>query len=332
MTTELNESNPNRESIKWACDTLLSLGYTLKSNVSEKIQDTPWSFVTRFQTNKGIIYLKQTPEQLALEAPITQLLYTQFQAPVPKIIAHHTQLHCFLMQDAGGPLRDGLRKKFDANLLCQAVEQFSSLQVAVTEHVNVFLGMGVPDWRLDKLPNLYMQLLSQKEILLADGLSELELDELEALLPKVSDLCKKLSAYSIKQTLVQCDFHDNNILIEEQSGNITFIDLGEIVISHPFFSLVGCLRQVKTHHALTDKDDAYLQLIEAYLRNYMKCESRDHLLKTLKIAQVLWCIYEALAQYRLRLACDPIRFMRVQRYGKLSGRLKEFMNASITKI
>lgn len=127
--------------------------------------------------------------------------------------------------------------------------------------------------------------------------------------------------------MVQCDFHDNNILIEEQSKSVTFIDLGEVVISHPFFSLVGCSRQVRTHHALTDKDDVYLQLIDAYLENYIIFEPKEHLLDALKLAEVLWCIYEALAQYRLRIACDPTRFRLVQRHGKLSGRLKEFITA-----
>lgn len=39
----------------------------------------------------------------------------------------------------------------------------------------------------------------------------------------------------------------DNILINDKTQNITFIDLGEIVISHPFFSLIGCLRQTKKH-------------------------------------------------------------------------------------
>jgi len=36
-------------------------------------------------------------------------------------------------------------------------------------------------------------------------------------------------------------------------------------------------------------------------------------------------LYEALAQFRLRQACDPTKFMLVQRVGKLSGRLKELI-------
>jgi hypothetical protein len=47
------------------------------------------------------------------------------------------------------------------------------------------------------------------------------------------------------------------------------------------------------------------------------------------MANILWFIYEALAQFRLMLACDKERFMSFQRHGKLGGRLKEFMAVCI---
>lgn len=331
MTTEpvKKNNNLNKEIIQWGYKYLSSHGYTLKSNLPENVQNTPWSYVVRFITSEGYIYLKHTPELLALEAIITQILHDQFHASVPKIIAHNAELNCFLMKDAGRPLREILKKEFDATLLCKAIDQFTSIQLAVAKEVNIFLAIGVPDWRLDKLPDLYKQLLSQKDILIADGLSAIEINELEMLLPKVSNLCKKLSNFAIKQTIVQCDFHDNNILIDDISQAITIIDLGEIVISHPFFSLVGCLRQAKFHHALTDEEDAYLRLKDACLKNYITFESKRYLLDAFMMANILWFIYEALAQYRLMLACDKARFMSFQRHGKLSGRLKEFMTACV---
>lgn len=62
MTTALEHDTLNRETIEWAYNTFLSLGFTLKSSVPEKVQDTPWSCVIRFITEQGIIYLKQTPK------------------------------------------------------------------------------------------------------------------------------------------------------------------------------------------------------------------------------------------------------------------------------
>ncbi|MFU7598170.1 phosphotransferase [Legionella pneumophila] len=237
MTTEPLPGNDhlNKEIIQWSCKYLSSHGYTLKSNLPESVQETPWSYVVRFATSDGYIYLKHTPELLALEATIIQTLHDQFHAPVPKVIAHNAELNCFLMEDAGKSLRGMLKQKFDEALLCKAIDQFTSLQISVADRVDVFLDIGVPDWRLDKFPDLYKELISQKDLLIADGLSEIEISQLEALLPKVSHLCEKLSDYSIKQTIVQPDFNDNNTLIDDISQDITIIDLGEIAISHPFF-------------------------------------------------------------------------------------------------
>jgi aminoglycoside phosphotransferase (APT) family kinase protein len=151
--------------------------------------------------------------------------------------------------------------------------------------------------------------------------------ELHRLLPTVSHLCRKLASYPIKQTLVQCDFHDNNILIDDTLQTLTFIDLGEIVISHPFFSLVGCLRQAKTHHALTEGDAAYQQLRQACLNNFMHLGTDAELTEAFSVAGILWFMYEALAQYRLRNACDQARFLSFQRQGKLSGALNDFITA-----
>ncbi len=317
--------NQNMAIIQWGREYLSTHGYKLTSGQPEEIQNTPWSYVVRFKTTEGYIYLKHSPKLLALEASITQILHDQFHAAVPKVIASNTNLHCFLMKDAGNPLRTLLKKQFDTALLCKAIDQFTSLQLAIADKVDIFLDISVPDWRLDKLPDLYMQLLSQKDILIADGLSEKEIGELEALELTVSRLCKKLSDYAIKQSIVQCDFHDNNILIDDKTQAITLIDLGEIVISYPFFSLVGCLRQMKKHYGLTEQDDAYIQLMDACLKNYMAFESKEHLRDAFALAQILWIIYEALAQYRLRLACDEAHFLSFQRHGRLSGALQEFM-------
>ena len=54
--------------------------------------------------------------------------------------------------------------------------------------VDDFIDIGVPDWRLNKMPDLYGQAILQKDLLMADGLSELEVNELEELLPKINYL------------------------------------------------------------------------------------------------------------------------------------------------
>lgn len=316
-----------RPIIQWGYDYLSSHGYVLKKHLPEDVQNTPWSYVVRFVTMDGYVYLKHTPKLLALEATIIQILHDQFHAAVPEVIAHNDKLNCFLMKDAGKPLRLILKKQFDADLFCKAVLQFTSLQIYVADHINIFTNMGVPDWRLDKLPNLFEQFLTQKDILIADGLSESEIGELKKLLTDITSLCDTLSDYSVKQTIIQPDFHDNNILIDARQ-NITIIDLGEIVISHPFFSLITCLKQIKKHHALTNKDDAYLQIMDACLKNYMNVESRKRLLDAFSVAEILWFVYWALANDRLMKACGKEKVMSFQP-GKLRDSLRELMAACI---
>lgn len=330
MTTEpvTGNNNLNKEIIQWGYTYLSSHGYTLKSNLPEEIQHTPWSYVIRFATSDGYIYLKHTPELLSLEASIIKIFHNQFHAAVAKVIAHNNELNCFLMKDAGKSLRGILKKNFDERLACKAIDQFTSLQLAVADHVDVFLDIGVPDWRIDKFPDLFKQLLSQKNILIADGLTEIEITELEKIHPVVSNLCKKLAGYAIKQTIVQPDFNDNNTLIEDISQKITIIDLGEIAISHPFFSLLNFLEQMKKHHALSEESDTYLRIKDACLKNFMNFESRNHLLDALETAHILSHIYGALCGYRLKIACDKARFTpQFQRHGRPSVPLRDFMIA-----
>lgn len=326
MKTKLVSENDNRNKaiIFWACEQLESLGYTIKNNLPEEMLNTPWSYVIRFETTGGYIYLKHTPKQLGLEAAIIQLLRDQFYASVPTVIAHNTGLNCFLMEDAGQSLRAILKQQFNTELLCKAVEQFTSLQLATADHADVFLDIGVPDGRLDKLPDLYKELFLQKDLLIEDGLSEIEISELTALFPKVSHLCKTLSDYSIKQTIVQPDFNDNNTLIDDVSQAITTIDLGEIVISHPFFSLLNCLQQIKKHYGFTEEDSTYLQVLDACLKNYMSFHSKQHLIDAFRLVEVVWPVYGMLAQHRLMIACGKEKIMSFQP-GRLSASMKEFI-------
>lgn len=321
-----SEENADTLIIAWAKQTLKITDNKAFAS-SRVVLSTPWSTVLEINTGDSLVYLKQTPTQLALESDIIGILHDKFNIGVPKVIAHNAQLNCFLMQNAGRPLREILKQKFDAELFCKAINNFTAMQLTVSENVNVFLDIGVPDWRLDKLPGLYMQLLAQKDILLSDGLSEKEITELEQLLPKLNGFCQVLSEYGIMPSIVQPDFQDNNTLIADKSNEITIIDLGEIVISHPFFSLVGCLQQAKKHYALTDNDAAYQQLFNACLNKFTIFASKNDLRDAFAIASVVWIVYEALAQYRLRSACDKELFESFQRRGRLSGSLKYFIAA-----
>ena len=159
--------------LRWATDCLTSKGYALQQP-PEIVLETPWSTVVRFSTSKGYVYLKQTPPAISLEPKIIQLLRNQFHASVPFVIARNDDLHGFLMEDAGQTLRAYLKTDFQPDLLLQAIDQHTMIQRSAENHAESFLALGVPDWRLEKLPKLYAQLIHQTAFLKTEGLTDKE--------------------------------------------------------------------------------------------------------------------------------------------------------------
>jgi hypothetical protein len=314
----------NTKIIKWAEEYLLSNGYTI-NNSPEQIQTTPWSKVIRFTTSRGYIYLKHTPPALSLEPAITKILYDQFQASVPVVIDTNRELHCFLMKDCGNPLREYLKKNFKPSLLGQAIKQYTAIQYAVIENINIFLELGVPDWRLDTLPLLYKKMICHDELLKEDGMTTQELDLLHELYPNFLSMCEKLSNYKIPETLDHCDFHDNNILIEYDSNHMTIIDLGETVITHPFFSLITCLRNAVFRYNLKETDEVYFLLQDACFETWRKFEIINNLSEIFSLATKLWPIYATLGEYRLMASSNAEQFKFLNRRGRLAMGLKEFI-------
>ena len=87
------------------------------------------------------------------------------------------------------------------------------------------------------------------------------------------------------------------------------------------------MRQAKKHHGLKISDDVYQDLVNSCFKNYINKMSKVSFFEAFRIAEILWIIYDALAQYRLRLACDKERFLSFQQHGKLTSSLKKLINS-----
>ena len=206
--------------IHWAKD-ILKIADKKAFAMSRAVAKTPWSHVFEINTGHEIFYLKWSPEMFSKESDIIRFLDEYTNAFVPQIVAENSELHCFLMKNAGQTLRATLNKKFSEELVFRTIEQFTCLQSDITDHVDALLAKGVPDYRLEQIPDLYTQLIKKKDLLLAEGLSEIEIKQLSDLASTVGELCKKLASFQIKQTIVQPDFNDNNTLIDETNQKTT---------------------------------------------------------------------------------------------------------------
>lgn len=314
------------EIMEWAKASLLSKGYVI-TTTPEVIQSTPWSNVTRFSTSTCNIYLKQMPPALSLEADIMQILYDQFHANVPIVIDINKALHCFLMKESGAPLRTVLKNDFQVDLLCQAIKKYTYIQYKTAVHITTFLELGVPDWRLEKLSTLYLQLIHQNELLKQDGMNINDLNTLHELHPKFVSLCEALASYNIPETLDNCDFHDGNVLID-QFQQLTLIDWGETVITHPFFSLIRCLNQAKRHYALKETDKSYIELRNTCFQHpLLNAAVKNNFLDFFQLAKRIWPVYEALGFHRLLMSTDANAVKSLSaNAGRLTRHLQEFIS------
>jgi len=315
---------------KWGIDWLASNGYSVEHS-PEVVLSTPWSTMVRFSTSTGDIYLKQTPPAISAEPKIIQLLSEQFHASVPVVIASNNDLHCFMMLDAGKVLRATLKEKFSPDLLYQAIKEYAAIQRSTEGHVESFIKLGVPDWRLDKLPILYDQMINQIDSLRADGITDKELQTLHDLSPKFLAQCKLLSSYEIHETIGIPDFNDNNTLLGQRTKRMTFIDWGEATITHPFFSLYNSLEQSIIHHGVKEADQTYNKLQHACFDNWLGLKTESQLLEIFNLSKQLRAIYDALGYYRLMTSVDlhALNSYYANKPNRLAGHLRKYIASSI---
>lgn len=312
------------KAIAWAEYVLKIHGYLLHTSAPKCIQETSWSTVYCLEAKQGNFFLKVVPPALSLEAKIITLLQQEFNASVPELIADNQELHCFLMKDAGIQLHDYFKQAFQSDDLIQAVQNYSILQIATTQKIAAFLNKGVPDWRCEKLPILYQKLILQKKLLIENGLTQDELHRLQQLTSTFFAICEKLSGYKIPDTFSHADFHDKNILIKVETGKTTLIDLGEVVITHPFFSLHNCLYRAKENFSLSSEQ--YQQLQIHSLKPWLAFETEENIFTILALIQQCWSIHAALGELRLLNSVDHTNFEALHHQGRLANNLRIWIN------
>lgn len=305
----------------WAKKTLTSLGYEIQDE-PQIIRGVPWSCVHCFSTSKGRVFLKHMDAEFALEPVVLKYLHDNVTQNVTSVIASNEQLLCFLMKDSGEPLRPILKTGFRQELFSRALMLCADIQIACIPHVKKLIALGVNDWRLDKIPDLYHEFLNQKEMLKADGLTESEIKTLHHLIPTMRSLCQALKAYNIPESIEHCDFHDNNVLIK--GDTLTINDWGDACISHPFFSCVSALESAKRNHNLQE-DDLYANILSTYLDQWQSYGSKNELLEALALARKIRYFMFALNFSRVK-SCPGIEKYPEFR-GYIAGALRDFINA-----
>lgn len=283
--------------ISWAKSTLEIIDEKSFSS-SKYIVKTPWSNVLEINNGNEIVYLKQTPKDLFLEVKVIELLCNKCDIKtIPRVIAKNEQEHCFLMTKCGDiSLRDYFQCKIQIDILKQAIINYKKIQYSTIEYIDDLIKVGVPDWRLDKFPDLYDELVSNTEYLYDNNVTKEQQKQLYNYKSVVRNLCNELSSFGIAETLNHSDFHDNNILYNKTNKTTAIIDLGETAINHPLFSLHACIEAAKNRYHLTQDSSEYKSLQQCAFNGFL--DDQVNLNRAIKIINILFPIYLLFTQKR----------------------------------
>lgn len=298
----------------------------------KKIIQTSYSTVYKIEIiDKKIFYLKQVPEALYLEPTMLAYLYEQGCQNVPKLVTKNNMLHCFLMASCGErSLRSLFKKQVDVDKLKQGITNYTTIQRGLENKTQQLLTINVLDWRLKQFALLYSQLLDQEHLLIDDGLTKKEIEELHQLYPMCVQLCSELLAYNVPETINHCDFHENNMLFDSKTKAINIIDWGEVVLGHPFLSLSGCLWNMIYFHKINPNELNQLKshCVSAWLDRY----DINKLLYLLDLANQLLGIYAALSYEQMyRATHGKPNSVQREKKGAIAGCLRTFLTHRIQK-
>lgn len=313
--------------IKWAVDYLESHDCILE--VIQKIVEPAHSIVNKISTSEGVFYLKQTPPALFLEPETISLLHTQGCQHIPNVIAKNDQYHCFLTKACGDiTLRELFSKNnIDMDLLGRGISHYVSIQRKLENDTPKLGAFGFPDWRLDEFPLLYCNLVKETDLLIGDGLTTKEITTLNQAYNYCQELCERLSSFKIPETINHCDFHANNILLSQKTGELCIIDWGETVIGHPFFSLNTCLWNLTYFHNMKPHDSEYQTLQRLCVSSWLDSHEESDLITAFNIANDLLGIFAALGYKRMYEAtATQSKTVQEEHPGSIAGCLRSFLH------
>ncbi|CZG38532.1 Uncharacterised protein [Legionella pneumophila] len=275
----------------------------LKTNT---VVDTPWSTVIKVELGLNCYYLKQTPSDLFIEPDVINFIQMKIpNAPVPEILSINGGLDCFIMNSCGDiSLRTKFNGSIDAELLIRGIKAFIKIQRSCENFIEEAITIGLPDWRIHRYPELYVELLERENLLLEEGLNQDEINKLIELVPTIESICNWFSRYKIKDTLVNCDFNENNMIINEATKKISIVDWGESVISHPFFTLAGHLRNTARRYKLDLNGPILTSIKQTCLCYWSDVANANEIHEIYQNIERLFPIYHALAIYRLQAATN----------------------------
>ena len=243
-----------------------SLGDLAPGAELECVRDRPWSIVLRAATPRGIVFFKAASASGRHEPGLVAELARRWTDRVAAPLAIDPERGWMLMEDLGPRLRDDLDGADALDVWERLIPRYAEIQLESGLEPTRWLELGVPDRRLESLPALLRQLLSDDSAVCArrgGGLLDTERGAMRALLPEFQESCHELAATPRPAALEHGDLHDGNVLVGR--GRYWLADWGDTSLTHPFCSLLVTCNTLVDDLASGDARGRIARLRDAYL-------------------------------------------------------------------
>ncbi|NOL42105.1 aminoglycoside phosphotransferase family protein [Kribbella sandramycini] len=240
--TPWEDADWRAEALTWLDTQLAEVG--VEETGPRRVRLRPWSVIVRVEAARPV-WFKANPPGSAFEPALMARLAELVPEHVLTPYAVDVGRAWSLSPDGGGLLRDVERTAETWETL---LSQYAELQRKLADHVDELIGLGVPDARLAKLPDIFDRAVTANQTLTAE-----QREVLHKLRPQLVDWCAELATFGIPDTLDHADLHENQVFACDR---FTFFDWGDATVSHAFCSLLVPLQRIGTDHARLR--DAYL--------------------------------------------------------------------------
>lgn len=252
------------DALQWASDRLAERGMAVVGE-PEQPHIRAWSTAFRLPVDGGAVWLKSVGPGSAQEPALIGALGEWAPDHVLVPLAVHRDRRLMLLPDGGPTLREA-GGATSAEAWEALLREFAELQVELTGRANEMVGLGAPDLRPRRLPELAAGLLADDRWLMIDqpdGLAAEQRARLVAGLEEYRDLCGRLADGGVPASLQHDDLHDANVFVG--NGRQRFFDWGDASVAHPFLSLLVPLRVAARALDVPPGDTVLLRLRDAYL-------------------------------------------------------------------
>ena len=213
----------------WISKALGQLGMSVVGPI-EQPHVRSWSTVMRVPTTQGTAWFKANIPRLAYEARVVQLIARERPLNGPELLAVDPVGGWMLTADGGARLRELIAQEQDFGRWLDVLPVYAKLQRDMAPFAEELIAAGVPDRRLNELPNQFEQLLESDL-----GLEERELRRVQGLIPWVEDACAELAELKVPETIQHDDLHDGQIFFRD--GRYFIADWNDACITHPFLTM-----------------------------------------------------------------------------------------------